>query len=105
MYGEEEDIHWRLKQRFGLRFHYDHTLRYMHLVSQRSPSADYEMKLVYAALTQNGKKGYPRQKIKCQFLRIYRINYWVESLKTMIGRDPSRKRMLKELLQRIRQLE
>jgi len=105
MYDEEEDIHWRLMQRFGLQFHYDDTLRYMHLIAQRPPSADYEMKLVLAALTQNEKKGYARQKMKRQFLRIYRMSYWVESLKTMIGRDPSRKRMLKELLQRIRQLE
>ena len=105
MYGEEEDIHWRLKQRFGLRFHYDHTLRYMHLVSQRPPSADYEMKLVHAILTQNEKKGYARQDILRQFIRQYRLLYVVESLKTIAGGDGSRKQMLSELLQLLRQLK
>ena len=105
MYGEEEDIHWRLKQRFGLRFHYDHTLCYMHLVSQRPPSADYEMKLVHAILTQNEKKGYARQDILRQFIRQYRLLYVVESLKTIAGGDGSRKQMLSELLQLLRQLK
>ncbi len=104
MYGEEDDIHYRLMQRFGTHFIYDKNIRYLHLTSERKPNADYEMKFLKVALVQNAKKGYSQAKTIRNFYRIYRTLYWRELIKVMFGKDKERLEMLKEMLKRIKQL-
>ncbi len=102
MYGEEDDIHYRLMQRFGTRFVYDKDIRYLHLTSGRKPDADYEMKFVEVAVIQNEKKGYPRKKTLRNFRQIYQMLYWREVLRTSFGKDKERLVMLKDMLYRIK---
>ncbi len=105
MYGEEDDIHWRLMHRWGPHFRYDKSMRYVHLTSERQPDADYEIKFLHVAMKQNEKKGYSRDKTVRQFLRIYRVLYWVESVKVLAGHADDRKVMLKEMLNRIKHIK
>ncbi len=104
MYGKEDDIHYRLMQRFGTHFIYDKNIRYLHLSSERKPNADYEMKFLKVALVQNAKKGYSQAKIIRNLYRLYRTLYWRELIKVMFGKDKERLEMLKEMLKRIKQL-
>lgn len=105
MYGEEDDIHYRLMQRFGPHFTYDKNIRYLHLTSERKPDAEYEMKFLKVALVQNAKKGYSQEKTIKNFYRIYRTLYWREQIKAMFGKDRQRLEMLKEMLKRIKQTQ
>ena len=106
MYGEEDDIHYRLMKRFGTKFIYDKTLRYLHLTSERRPDADYEMKFVHVALIQHAKKGYSKRKTLRNFYRLYSVLLWRERIRICLGqRDKARYLMLKDMLARIAHLE
>lgn len=63
LYGEEDDIHYRIKKIFGANMEYNKKLRYIHITKDRRPNIEYEKTLVDVALLQAGKKGYPRQKM------------------------------------------
>lgn len=102
MYGEEDDIHYRLMKKFGTHFRYDKNIRYLHLTSERKPDADYEMKFLKVAITQNEKKGYAPEKTIRNFMQIYRMLYWRERIKVLFGKDRLRLEMLKEMLKRIK---
>lgn len=101
MYGEEDDIHYRLMKRFGTRFVYNKNIRYLHLTSGRKPDADYEMKFVSVALVQNEKKGYSCKKTLRNFHQIYQVLYWREVVRVCFGKDRARLDMLKTMLDRI----
>lgn len=57
MYGEEDDIHYRLAQRFGYHFCYDKHLHYLHPMEHRQLTVDYEKKLLEVDLYHHQKKG------------------------------------------------
>lgn len=57
MYGEEDDIHYRLAKRFGLNFRYDKSLHYMHPMHDRTLTVDYERKLLEVDIFHHSKKG------------------------------------------------
>ncbi len=104
MYGEEDDIHYRLMKRFGTHFVYDKNIRYIHLTLERKPDADYEMKLVKVAIAQNEKKGYPRRKTIRNCYQRYKMLYWRETIGTYFGGGKERLQMLDDLLVRIKEL-
>lgn len=62
MYGEEDDIHYRLRKKGYTQMKYNSQLHYIHLVKDRKPDLAYERKLVEVAIQQNEKKGYPAYK-------------------------------------------
>ena len=57
MYGEEDDIHYRLAKLFGYHFFYDKHLHYLHPMEQRLLTVDYEKKILEADLYHHQKKG------------------------------------------------
>lgn len=59
LYGEEDDIHYRLMHRFKkCKMVYDNSLKYLHLTKERQPDIKYEKTLIDVAVIQNKKKGY-----------------------------------------------
>lgn len=70
MYGEEDDIHYRLMQRFGFGFRYDKSIRYIHLMLGRQPDIRYEEKLLDVDLYLHKKKGRPARKTLTTYLQI-----------------------------------
>lgn len=57
MYGEEEDIHYRMWKLGYTKMVYNPKLHYIHLVKERKPDLKYELKLIDVAVFQNEKKG------------------------------------------------
>ncbi len=86
MYGEEDDISYRMRKRFGLCLRYNPRLHYIHLAMGRKPSLDYEKKLLDVAIDQNRRKGYPRQKTIKNRLRNANLQYWREWLRLKMGK-------------------
>lgn len=86
MYGEEEDIHYRMAERFGNSFKYDTSLRYLHLTKDRKPDLKYETILLDVAIKQNEKKGYPAWKTLRNIRQKNNIQLVCERLKTLMGR-------------------
>ena len=81
MYGEEDDIRWRLQKRFGKRFVYNRRLKYVHLVSERKPDLEYEKKIADMTVFLHTKKGRSPQVTWRNLLRgtnvlIFRARVW-----------------------------
>lgn len=57
LYGEEDDIHYRLMHRFKeCKMVYDKSLKYLHLTKERQPDIKYEKTLIDVAVIQNKRK-------------------------------------------------
>lgn len=88
LYGEEDDIHYRLMHRFkDCKMMYDKSLRYLHLTKERQPDLRYEKTLIDVAVLQNKKKGYDeritlKNRLRCINLQIFR-----ERLRIMFGKN------------------
>ena len=88
LYGEEDDIHYRLMHRFkDCKMMYDKSLRYLHLTKERLPDLRYEKTLIDVAVFQNKKKGYDeritlKNRLRCINLQIFR-----ERLRIMFGKN------------------
>lgn len=63
LYGEEDDIHYRLRKMFGAHFVYNKHLHYLHLTQGREPSLKYEKTKVDVAVAQAERKGYPIERM------------------------------------------
>lgn len=70
MYGEEDDIHYRLMKRFGSGFRYDKSIRYIHLMLGRQPDIRYEEKLLDVDLYHHKKNGRSARKTLTTYLQI-----------------------------------
>lgn len=86
MYCEEDDISYRMRQRFGVHSRYNKHLHYVHPMHLREPDLDYEKQLVDIAILQNEKKGYPRQKTIRGRLQNVNCLIWMARLKKMQGK-------------------
>ncbi len=88
LYGEEDDIHYRLMHRFKeCKMVYDKSLKYLHLTKERQPDIKYEKTLIDVAVIQNKKKGYDeritlKNRLRCINLQIFR-----ERLRIMFGKN------------------
>ena len=60
MYGEENDIHWRLRKKFGTHIVYNSKLCYQHLTLDRPMSLATELKMVDSIARSDEKKGVPK---------------------------------------------
>lgn len=98
MYGEEEDIHYRLWKAGYRKMTYNGNLRYIHLVKDRKPDIVYEQKLIDIAVLQNSKKGIPPTKTLRNRLRNTNLLFAREKLLTIFGKkDHSQLNMLGRL--------
>ena len=87
LYGEEDDIHYRLMHRFkDCKMIYDKSLRYLHLTKERKPDIKYEKTLIDVAVIQNKKKGYSKQKTLINRLRCINLQIFRERLRIMLGK-------------------
>ena len=88
LYGEEDDIHYRLMHRFKeCKMVYDKSLKYLHLTKERQPDIKYEKTLIDVAVIQNKKKGYDeritlKNRLRCINLQIFR-----EQLRIIFGKN------------------
>ena len=86
MYGEEDDITFRLRKHFGNHVKFNPHLHYLHLAFKRPPNLDYEKRMLEANIRLNGKNGCPPSKTIKEKLHNIRIRLWRERLKTLTGR-------------------
>lgn len=104
MYGEEDDIRYRLRKAGYKKMRYNRKLRYIHLVKDREPDLKYELKLVDVAIRQNEKKGYSAYKTVKNRLRNAKLLLFREYLHKKMGkRDQSLYLMLKEYIANLKQ--
>lgn len=88
LYGEEDDIHYRLMHRFKYcKMKYDKSLRYLHLTKERQPDIKYEKTLIDVAVIQNQKKGYNEDKTLKNRLRCINLLILRERLRIMLGKN------------------
>ena len=103
MYGEEEDIHYRMWKLGYTKMVYNPKLHYIHLVKERKPDLKYELKLIDVAVFQNEKKGFSAKKTLKDRLRNTNMLIAREKLKILMGKtDKSLINMLIELKTEIR---
>lgn len=101
MYGEEDDIHHRLKQRYGAHFTYNPALRYIHQTLERPMSLATEQKMVAAIARLHAKKGIAEESTYRNFVRYYRVRLFMNILKKRLGDSHAAPRIaiLKEVIQ------
>lgn len=88
LYGEEDDIHYRLMHRFkDCKMIYNKNLRYLHLTKERQPDIKYEKTLIDVAVIQNQKKGYNEDKTLKNRLRCINLLILRERLRIMLGNN------------------
>lgn len=86
MYGEEDDIHYRIMQRFGPHMRYNRHLHYIHLTKDRQPDADYEKRVLASVVALFQKKGIPARRILNNRLQATRLLLLRERLRLFIGK-------------------
>lgn len=98
MYGEEEDIHYRMWQHGFKTMVYNPRLHYIHMVKDRKPELKYELKLIDVAILQAQKKGFSAKKMLTNRLKNANILIFRERIKMLMGKnDKSQINMLLEL--------
>lgn len=85
MYGEECDIHYRLKQQYGAHFRFIRHLRYLHLTGNRIPDEQYFLRLLRADIFLYGKKGYAPATIRKHYLQKARTTLLLTRVATLLG--------------------
>lgn len=87
MYGEENDIHHRLKALFGAHFRYDKDMAYMHLTQERKSDMAYEDKKLFSTIRICEKFGYPRNKTIRNKIQNINLLILKESIRKMLSRN------------------
>lgn len=87
MYGEEDDIHYRLMKKYGANMIYDTSLHYLHLITERVPTLDYQMRLLNSSIQLNEKNGFSKEKT---------IQGYIQHANTIILRETIREVMGKK---------
>lgn len=105
MYGEEDDIHYRLMKKYGPVMKYNSKLHYIHPMHTREPDIEYEKKLIDTTIRLNEKNGYPKERTIRNRLRNLRLLLMRERLKTLFGRgDKKKEKVMRERREYLRQL-
>ena len=107
LYGEEDDIHYRLMHRFkDCKMVYDKSLRYLHLTKERQPDIKYEKTLIDVAVMQNKKKGYSERRTLKNIRRSVDLLIYRERLRVMLGKkNRNSLNLLEEIKQYIKEKE
>ena len=100
MYGEEEDIHYRLKKQFGPHFTYNSSIRYIHQTLDRPITLSTEQKIISSTTTLHDKKGFSKRTTYQNFKRYYRTRLFMARIKKALGDTTITERIsiLKELI-------
>ena len=85
MYGEENDIHHRMKTKFGAHFFYNKNIKYQHLTMERKPDKKTEDKMLLSNIQVNEKFGYSKKKTIRNKIQNVNILLWREKIKRAIG--------------------
>ena len=86
LYGEEDDIHYRLKKHFGSHIIYNPHLCYIHQTLERPMSLATEQKMVESIALSNEKKGFARQFTYRNFVRYHRVRLFSAYIKKWMGK-------------------
>ena len=104
MYGEEEDIHYRMKKKGFTQMLYNPKLHYLHLTKEREPNLAYETKILDVAIEQSKKKGYNVRNTIKNRLRNNTILLLREKMLVFLGKKDKRQlNLLKEFRKEIKQ--
>lgn len=98
MYGEEDDIHYRIMKMFGANMRYFPNLRYLHLTKSRVPTLEYEKKKHSVAVSFHQKKGYSPKKTTKQFIRSVRLEILRERMRSLCGKATPRILLLQDFM-------
>ena len=102
MYGEEEDIHYRMRKSGFKQMIYNPKLHYIHLTKEREPNLAYETKLLDVAIEHSKKKGYDVSKTIKNRLRNNTILLLREKVLVFLGKKDKRQmNLLKEFRKEI----
>lgn len=105
MYGEEDDIHHRMKKRHGCHTTYNPRLHYIHLTKDREPDLEYEKRVFGSVMNMLQKKGQAKRIAVSNRMRRNNLQLWRELFLTSIGRgDPRLLKMLKDFRQHLKTL-
>ncbi len=85
MYGEENDIHYRMKKKYGTNIIYNKNLHYLHLTNGRKPSIEYEKTVLNSLIYINNKIGYPKEKTIRNALQKTRLQIVRERFRLLFG--------------------
>lgn len=96
MYGEEDDIRYRLMKQFGLGFHYDTSIRYLHLTLERKPNVVYETKLLEANLFHQSKNGISPKDTLNHYLQINNVLLLRNKVQQLLGNSNKQERIMLE---------
>lgn len=105
MYGEEEDIHYRLHRKFRCHITFNPRLHYLHLTRERKPDIEYEKRLVQVAVVGNEKRGIDRRTTLRNRLRSVRMLILRQRIMRLFGRCNDELREMLLTLQRYLQNE
>ena len=104
MYGEEEDIHYRMRKSGFKQMIYNPKLHYIHLTKEREPNLAYETKLLDVAIEHSKKKGYDVSKTIKNRLRNNTILLLREKVLVFLGKkDKRHMNLLKDFRKEINQ--
>lgn len=104
MYGEEEDIHYRMRKKGFTQMLYNPKLHYLHLTKEREPNLAYETKILDVAIEQSKKKGYNVRNTIKNRLRNNTILLLREKMLVFLGKKDKRQlNLLKEFRKEIKQ--
>lgn len=87
LYGEEDDLHYRIVAEYGPAIIYNPKLRFIHLVEERSPDLEYEKKLLDVAIRRHELKGYPRKRTLRNYLRRANVRLLREYIRKRVRHD------------------
>ena len=86
MYGEEDDIHYRIKQKYNSHFRYNSHLAYIHQTLVRPMSLATEKKMVESIVLSYEKKGYLPKETCQNLIRYYRSRLLSAIVKKWLGK-------------------
>lgn len=106
MYGEENDIHHRMKTKFGAHFFYNKNIKYQHLTMERKPDKKTEDKMLLSNIQVNEKFGYSKKKTIRNKIQTVNILLWREKIKRAMGLSYSAEfiKMLSEYKKHLRNI-
>ena len=96
MYGEEDDLHFRIRQTTNSKTLYDPSLHYIHLTKDRQPNLEYQKKRLQSSLFLNKKNGYGKAKTIRNYMQNTKLLIIRERIRLSLGKgNEDRYRMYK----------
>ena len=87
MYGEENDIHYRIIEEFGAKIIYDKSLKYIHLTEARSLTIDYMKKTLSSNIYVMGKMNIPKEEVIKYYYKNTDQLIYKQKLLSLIGKQ------------------